>query len=58
MSALAGLDPDLVLPLLSSTRTDAVVGRRLRAPSVPRLEPIGFDEAVRRALSATSSQGS
>lgn len=48
-SILADVDMDLALPLLSSSRSDAVVTDH-RIEQLLDVEPIGFDEAVRRAL--------
>lgn len=49
VSWLSGVDQDLVLPLLTSARRDAVV-RDPAARELYDIEPIGFDRAVRRAL--------
>lgn len=56
VSALAKLDQDLVLPLMTSARSDAVV-HDTSARELYDIVPLTFDEAVRRAL-APSSQGS
>lgn len=50
VSWLSGVDQDLVLPLLSSARRDAVVCDDA-ARELYDIEPVGFDTAVRRALS-------
>ncbi|MBW3657803.1 MAG: NAD(P)H-binding protein [Actinobacteria bacterium] len=49
VSWLSGVDQDLVLPLLTSARRDAVVEDDA-ARDLYDIEPVGFDTAVRRAL--------
>lgn len=50
LSWLSGVDQDLVLPLLTSARRDAVV-RDGDARELYDIEPVGFETAIRRALS-------
>jgi uncharacterized protein YbjT (DUF2867 family) len=55
ISLLSGVDQDLVLPLLTSARSDAVV-REPTARELYDIEPIGFEEAVQAALSQRVSR--
>jgi uncharacterized protein YbjT (DUF2867 family) len=50
ISVLSGVDQDLVLPLMSSARHDAVVNDDDAAELFPDILPLGFEEAVRRIL--------
>jgi uncharacterized protein YbjT (DUF2867 family) len=54
LSLLSGTDQDLVLPLLASTRSDAVVTDPA-ARVLFDLEPMGLEEALRRAVAADTA---
>ncbi|MBW3621310.1 MAG: hypothetical protein KY461_13775, partial [Actinobacteria bacterium] len=55
VSWLSGVDQDLVLPLLTSARRDAIV-RDGTARELYDIEPVGFETAVRAAAGAEVSR--
>lgn len=54
ISVLSGVDQDVVLPLMSSARSDAVVTDDRARSLFPDIAPVGFEEAIRRVRAGAS----